>query len=153
MSEVVRPNSGLPRGILIGAALLVAFAIATTLFGRVSDIGTLHMPAATAVQTLSLQFEDRDDGSVAVHDATDGAVIYVVNPGVGGFIRATMRGMARERRRSNIGEQPPFLLTRWSDGTISLVDKTTERSIDLDAFGATNAWAFAQLFTSRETVK
>jgi len=153
MSEVARPNSGLPRGILIGAAVLIAFAIATTLFGRVSDIGTLHMPAATAVQTLSLQFEDRDDGSVAVHDTADGAVIYVVNPGVGGFIRATMRGMARERRRSNIGEQPPFLLTRWSDGTISLVDKTTERSIDLDAFGATNAGAFAQLFTSREAVK
>jgi putative photosynthetic complex assembly protein len=153
MSEIARPNSGLPRGILIGAAVLIAFAIATTLFGRVSDIGTLHMPAATAVQTLSLQFEDRDDGSVAVRDAADGAVIYVVNPGVGGFIRATMRGMARERRRSNIGDQQPFLLTRWSDGTISLVDKTTERSIDLDAFGATNAGAFAQLFSSRETVK
>jgi putative photosynthetic complex assembly protein len=153
MSEVARPNSGLPRGILIGAAVLIAFAVATTLFGRVSDIGTLHMPAATAVQTLSLQFEDRDDGSVAVHDATDGAVIYVVDPGVGGFIRATMRGMARERRRNDVGEQPPFLLTRWSDGTISLVDKTTGRSISLDAFGATNAGAFAQLFTSRETVK
>jgi putative photosynthetic complex assembly protein len=153
MSEVARPNSGLPRGILIGAAVLIAFAIATALFGRVSDIGTLHMPAATAVQTLSLQFEDRDDGSVAVHDAADGAVIYVVDPGAGGFIRATMRGMARERKRSNISEQPPFLLTRWSDGTISLVDKTTERSIDLDAFGATNAGAFAQLFTSRESGK
>ncbi len=46
MSEIARPNSGLPRGILIGAAVLIAFAIATTLFGRVSDIGTLHMPAA-----------------------------------------------------------------------------------------------------------
>jgi len=88
-----------------------------------------------------------------VHDAADGAVIYVVDPGAGGFIRATMRGMARERKRSNISEQPPFLLTRWSDGTISLVDKTTERSIDLDAFGATNAGAFAQLFTSRESGK
>jgi len=154
MSEIAHPTSnGLPRGILIGAAVLIAFAIATTLFGRVSDIGTLHMPAATAVQTLSLQFEDRDDGSVAVHDAADGAVIYVVNPGVGGFIRATMRGMARERRRMSIGEQPPFLLTRWSDGTISLADKTTERVISLDAFGPTNAGAFAQLFTSRETVK
>ena len=154
MSEIARPTSGgLPRGILIGAAVLIAFAITTTLFGRVSDIGTLHMPAATAVQTLSLQFEDRDDGSVAVHDAADGAVIYIVNPGAGGFIRATMRGMARERRRMSIGEEPPFLLTRWSDGTISLADKTTERVINLDAFGPTNSAAFARLFASRETVE
>jgi len=154
MSEIIHPTSGgLPRGILIGAAVLIAFAISTTLFGRVSDIGALHMPAATAVQTLSLIFEDRDDGSVAVHDASDGAVIYVVDPGVGGFIRATMRGMARERRRMSIGERPPFLLTRWSDGTASLEDKTTGRVINLDAFGSTNAGAFAQLFTARGSVK
>jgi hypothetical protein len=40
----------------------------------------LHMPAARAVETLALRFEDRADGSVAVREAA-GDMIYVVQPG------------------------------------------------------------------------
>jgi len=75
--------------------------------------------------------------------------LYIVEPGIGGFIRATMRGMARERHREGIGEETPFTLTRWTDGTVSLQDSTTGRTINLDAFGPTNAEAFARLFNDR----
>ncbi len=34
---------------------------------------------------------------------------------------------------------PPFTLTRWRDGTLSLADEATGRRIDLDAFGPTQA--------------
>ena len=62
-----------------------------------------------------------------------------------------MRGMARERHREDIGAQTPFTLTRWTDGTVSLQDRATGRTINLDAFGPTNAEAFARLFNDRET--
>ena len=157
MSDILQtkvPHHGgsLPRGVLIAAGALITFAISITLFGRISDIGAVHMPDVKPYKVLELRFEDRDDGAVVVHDAGDGANLYTVQPGVGGFIRATMRGMARERRREDIGEQPPFTLTRWTDGTVSLQDKSTGRTINLDAFGPTNAEAFARLFSDRETV-
>jgi putative photosynthetic complex assembly protein len=157
MSDTVQtkvPHHGgsLPRGVIIAAGVLISFAISITLFSRLSDIGAVHMPDVKPYKVLELRFDDREDGAVVVRDATDGATLYTVEPGAGGFIRASMRGMARERRREDIGEQTPFTLTRWTDGTISLQDKTTGRVINLDAFGPTNAEAFARLFADRETV-
>jgi putative photosynthetic complex assembly protein len=106
------------------------------------------MPAARAVETLALRFEDRADGSVAVREAA-GDMIYVVQPGAYGFIRSTLRGLARERRRADLDATTPFVLTRWSDGTVSLEDPDIRRRVNLDAFGPDNARAFAQLFDER----
>ena len=150
-AQVPHHGGSLPRGVIVAAGLLIAFAISLTLFGHVSDIGAQHMPDVKAYKVLELRFEDRDDGAVVVRDADDGAQLYVVEPGVGGFIRATMRGMARERHREDIGAQTPFTLTRWTDGTVSLQDRATGRTINLDAVGPTNAEAFARLFNDRET--
>jgi putative photosynthetic complex assembly protein len=142
-------HDGVPRGILCGAAILVGFALLTAGLARQTDIGTLHMPVASAVDRLALRFEDQPDGSVAVRDASDGRDIYVVQPGTYGFIRSTLRGLARERRRADFDATTPFVLTRWSDGTVSLEDTTTSRRVNLDAFGPDNARAFAQLFDEK----
>jgi putative photosynthetic complex assembly protein len=146
-------SSGLPRGVLIGASALVVIAIILTCAAHLSDIGTLHMPKQQAVQTLSLRFEDNDDGSLAVRDASDDKVIYTVAPGTNGFIRATLRGLVRERKREGIGPETPFTLTHWSDGTISLEDTTIGRRVSLEAFGPTNADAFARLFSARSQIQ
>jgi putative photosynthetic complex assembly protein len=147
--DTTKPHDGVPRGILRGAAVLIGFALLTSAVARQTDVGTLHMPAAAAVDTLALRFEDRPDGSVEVRDARDGASIYVVQPGAYGFIRSTLRGLVRERRRADFDATTPFTLTRWSDGTVSLEDATTRRRVNLDAFGPDNARAFAQLFDQR----
>ena len=142
-------HDGVPRGILFGAAILVGFSLLTAGLARRTDVGTLHMPAASAVERFALRFEDRPDGSVLVRDASDGSDVYVVQPGTYGSIRSTFRGLARERRRADFDASTPFLLTRWSDGTVSLEDTTTSRRVNLDAFGPDNARAFAQLFDER----
>ena len=142
-------NSGVPRALLGGAAALVAFTFLASAGARLTDIGTVHMPAAQPVETLSLRFLDQDDGGVAVVDAADNTRLFTVQPGTNGFIRATLRGLARERKREGVGEAPPFELTHWNDGTLSLEDATIGRRIGLDAFGPTNAEAFAQLFAAR----
>ncbi len=142
-----------PRGVLVGAAALMAFAFVASGTARLTDIGTVHMPSARPVETLALRFVDQEDGGVAVRDAQDGALIYTIQPGTNGFIRATLRGLTRERRRADVGERPPFQLIHWSDGTLSLEDPSIGRKVDLDAFGPTQAEAFAQLFTARSKTR
>lgn len=139
----------LPRGLLLGASALILFSLVCVWAARMTDVGTVHMPKSEAVETLQLSFEDTDDGGVAVRDARDDKVIYKVQPGTNGFIRATVRGLVRERKREDIGAATPFTLTHWGDGTMSLEDSTTGRRVSLEAFGPTNAQAFAQLFSAR----
>jgi putative photosynthetic complex assembly protein len=149
-------NSGsgnIPRGILFGAAALVGFTIISSTAAHLSNIGTSQMPERQAYETLSLRFEDESNGSVDIRNAQSGKVIYVVEPGTNGFIRATLRGLTRERIRAGIGPETPFTLIRWTDGTMSLEDHTTKRAVALDAFGPTNAHAFAQLFSGGSQIQ
>ena len=65
--------------------------------------------------------------------------MYVVAPGTNGFLRGVLRGLARERKLERSAIEPPFRLTRWADGRLSLEDPATGRRIDdLEAFGPTN---------------
>jgi putative photosynthetic complex assembly protein len=137
-----------PRGALIGAALLVAFTVTSAAVARISGLGTVQMPESALVESRPLRFEDMRDGSIRVTDARTGQIAASVEPGTNGFIRGTLRGLARERKRQGIGIEPPFMLTRWADGRLSLEDPATGRVIALDAFGPTNGEAFAQLLTA-----
>jgi putative photosynthetic complex assembly protein len=148
-SALRRPSGGMPRGVLTCAGVLIAFSIVSAGVGRLSGLGAVHYPAANAVRSLALRFEDQANGSVLVRDAKDGAVIYTIAPGSNGFMRATLRGLAQERKRSDVGDEVPFRLVRWDDGRMTLDDTTTGRRVALEAFGATNAQAFAQLFSAR----
>jgi putative photosynthetic complex assembly protein len=140
-----------PRGALIGAALLVTFTVTSAALSRISGLGTVQMPESALVESRPLRFEDMRDGSIRVTDARTGQIAASVEPGTNGFIRGTLRGLARERKRQGIGIEPPFMLTRWADGRLSLEDPTTGRVIALDAFGPTNGEAFAQLLTAGGT--
>jgi len=146
---VKQRSAGMPRAVLLCGAALIAFAIASASVARVSGLGTLRNPTANVVKSLALRFEDQADGSVLVRDAGDGALIYSIAPGTNGFMRATLRGLARERRRTDVGEEQPFQLTYWDDGRLSLDDKATGRKVALEAFGPTNAQAFSRLFLAR----
>lgn len=165
------------RGHLLGAAaamlLACAFALAAAAeagrWGGGSAVAAAVPPshaapavAATAAPIASrdLRFEDRADGAVTVHEAAgagtagsngDDRLVAVLDPGTNGFIRGTLRGLARERRqrREDIGRQAvPFRLARWADGRLTLEDRATGRVLDLNAFGHTNADAFARLLTA-----
>lgn len=143
----------LPRGSLLAAAVLVLFALAVTVLFRVTGAPPSASPAllraetkVAAVASRSLRFTDRADGAVVIEDAATGRVAKVIDAGgQTGFIRGVMRGLARERRMLGVGARPPFTLTAWRDGELSLTDTATGRSIELTAFGPTNRQAFAEL--------
>ena len=140
-------NRPFPRGALLGAAALVGFALLSATTARLTGVGTTQMPAAVAAESRELRFEDRADGSVAVYEAPDDELVDVLAPGTNGFVRGALRGLARERKRQDLGPQPPFRLTLWVDGRLSLEDPSTGRQIDLEASGPTNREAFARLLT------
>jgi putative photosynthetic complex assembly protein len=143
----------MPREVPIFAAVLIAIVIIGAGTARLSGFGRSAPPNAEPVQSLSLRFEDQQDGSVLVRRASDGAQIYRVAPGTNGFMRQTLRGLARDRRRSGLGDETPFVLTHWNDGRLSLDDPAIDRRLELESFGETNAGAFAQLFRASGGVR
>lgn len=141
-----RSGHRFPRAPLIGMWALVAVALLATAAVRLTGKGNSE-PASRPALTMDLHFEDMEDGGVAIYDAASHRLLDVVAPGTNGFMRATLRGLARERKRQGVGKQQAFRLTGWVDGRVTLDDSTTGRHVDLGSFGATNAQAFARLLT------
>jgi putative photosynthetic complex assembly protein len=148
----------LPRGTLLLAGAMVAFAVGATAVVRVAGIPPAASPEAVraeagtpAVASRSLRFVDRADGAVVIEDVAQGRVAAVIEPGEQtGFIRGVVRSLARDRRIRGIGDRPPFTLTMWRDGQLSLTDSATGRSIELTAFGSSNRAAFAALLPAAQ---
>ena len=47
--------------------------------------------------------------------------------GQSGFVRGTLRGLARERKRMGLGAEQPFVLMGRADGRLTLKDPATGR--------------------------
>ena len=136
-----------PRGALLGAALMVGLSLAAAAGARIVGVASM-IPVSAALFQRDLRFEDRSDGSIVVFDGTASRPSEVIAPGGNnGFLRATVRGLAQERKRQGFGADAPFRLTGWADGRLTLDDPLTRRHIELEAFGPTNAQAFAGFLT------
>jgi putative photosynthetic complex assembly protein len=144
MSEPVVDKT-LPRGALVGAVALVALSLALVGLARMTGYRPAQPPASAVIDSRELRFVDRADGAVLVYSGADDRLVDTLQPGTNGFVRGVLRGLVRERRADHIGPTPPFRLTRWADGRLSLDDPSTGRHVDLEVFGPTNAGAFAQI--------
>jgi putative photosynthetic complex assembly protein len=138
-----------PRGPLLAIGALLLATVLGAGSARLGGLGALRVPEAPAVQVRELRFDDRADGSVAIRDAGSGRVVATVAPGSGGFLRGTMRGLVRERKRQGLGDDLPFRLAGHADGRLLLEDPATGRLIDIGSFGPTNGAVFAQLLAAR----
>ena len=135
-------NQRLPR-LLIGSAVGLSLAVAVA--GRLTATGPVP-ETGTAVATRDLRFEDGPAGSVLVRNAQTNATIDTLT-GENGFIRGTLRGLARNRKAEGVGDGPPFRLTAWADGRLTLTDTSNQRKIELEAFGSENRAVFDRLLT------
>lgn len=95
-----------------------------------------------------LHVEDGPDGSVVVRGG-GGDAIARFPVAEGGFLRGTLRALARERRQEGEGREAPFRVAQWPDGQLTLEDMATGRRIDVTAFGATQAALFRRLLTEK----
>lgn len=149
MSEIFKDRP-FPKGALLGAACLVGLSLALTAGARLAGVSASVVPAAVErVDSRLLVFEDRRDGAVIVRAPEDGIIVAELAPSTNGFVRAVLRGFARERRAKAVGAAPPFELILWQDGRLSLFDPETGRAAQMNAFGTTNLEAFAQLLTAK----
>lgn len=153
MSLVHDHNDTVPRPALILAGALVATTLALTALVQTGVLNREAVPSAerasagvAAVEIRHLTFEDRADGAVVVKDADSAETLAVLlgeNDG-GGFVRGVMRGMARERKMRGVGHEAPFELALWQNGSLSLLDPATGRSVELGSFGPDNRAAFTK---------
>jgi len=129
----------------MGAGTLVALSLTLVGAARLAGYEPAKPPPSAAIESRELRFEDRTDGAVLVYANKDDRLIDILQPGTNGFVRGVLRGLVRARRADHVGPEPPFRLTRWADGRLSLDDPATGRHVDLEVFGPTNAGAFAQI--------
>ncbi|MDP4025426.1 photosynthetic complex assembly protein PuhC [Methylobacterium sp. NEAU 140] len=144
-AQIRRETGPVPALTIIGAGAVVGFAMLAVAVGRGEGIGLTQLPPAKPVVRLDFRAEDQADGSIALRNAAGGRVIAWIRPGEDGFLRGTLRGLAQARQRDGLGPQAPFSLTRYDDGRLQLSDEATGRRVPLEAFGPTNAGAFARL--------
>ena len=138
----------LPRGAVLGAGLLVGSMLLLVTIARLTGYTPARPPPSTVVERVDLRFVDRADGAVLIYNSANEQLADTLEPGTNGFVRGVLRGLVRERRADHVGPTPPFRLTRWADGRLSLDDPSTGRHVDLEVFGAVNAAAFADILTA-----
>ena len=100
------------------------------------------------VASRELHFYDTSDGKILI-TYKNGINISVVG-GEGGFIRAVMRSLAKDRITMGVGPEQPFKLVVNKKGLISIVDPVTGNKVDVSSFGQTNAKIFTNLLLSSE---
>lgn len=138
-----------PRSILALAGGAIVLSIVTAAAGRLTGAAN-SAPTSQLVVARELLFRDEPNGSVGVFDAANvSRPIDVIQPETNGFLRATMRGLARQRLREDANKEIPFRLTGWADGRLTLEDPTTGRRVEMEAFGISNEKVFAKLLTLR----
>jgi putative photosynthetic complex assembly protein len=140
------PASGraevVPRRAVWAAFAVLGLVLAGVASVRLSGV-SIREPDARTVAVRELRFADRPDGGITVLDAHSGNVLDVVH-GEQGFLRGTLRGLARERKRRGITGEAPMQLIARADGRMTLADASTGERIELDSFGPTNVAVYAR---------
>jgi putative photosynthetic complex assembly protein len=132
---------------VLAAGLLVLATLAAVAALRLSGTPPVAEAPSAVLVMRELRFVDRADGAVEVIDVQHPERSQLLAAGAGndGFLRATLRTLARERKREGFDATPPFHLSKLADGRLLLEDPSTGRRVDLEAFGSTNAQRFARL--------
>ncbi|WP_416548101.1 photosynthetic complex assembly protein PuhC [Limnohabitans sp. DCL3] len=136
------PIQGLTRPMAWIGVLLLALLVAVGL-ARWSGLDP-RTPDAAVQWQRDLLFRDIAGGDIAVLDHRTGQQVAQFS-GEQGFLRSSLRALARERHRESLSKDAPFLLIGRADGRLTLQDPSTGQRIDLESFGPHNAAVFASL--------
>ncbi|MEJ2530721.1 MAG: photosynthetic complex assembly protein PuhC [Halioglobus sp.] len=143
-TRTIAQNNALNRGMIVVGAVVLATLVAVAT-ARLAGYRPAAPAGGAVVASADLRFEDAAAGVVRIYDWHSGRVLADLEPGDGSFIRGVLRSLVRERRSHELGTVAPFHIARHADGQLTLEDTATGRRIELQAFGPTNAGAFAAL--------
>ena len=99
-------NDTFPRWVLWTTAFLLLFTLGAVALIRITGNGPDQLAAATTAERL-LRFEDSANGGVAVIDAETGKLLTTMT-GEQGFLRGSLRALARDRISRKVGAEQPF---------------------------------------------
>jgi putative photosynthetic complex assembly protein len=137
---------GIKKPALLAAATI--FAVLSLLVSM-NLIGTQTVdlsPQRTVVLARPLTFRDAAGGAIAVYDQGASEPFAVLPREGNTFMASALRLLGQNRElHTKAGREAPFTLTLWSDGKLSLSDTATGDTLELAAYGPTNAKTFAQL--------
>lgn len=141
-----------PKPALIAAAALLGVTMALTGAVSMGWIAKSAVPEAgraangiAPAATRLLTVADRADGAVVISDAATGETVMEIGYGQGGFVRATLRRLAKARAAAGIGSEPPFEIIRWANGALSLRDPQTGKTAEIHGFGPDHSRTFAEM--------
>ena len=126
------------RMVLLGLSLLVIGIFAARQAGL-----EVRQPDAPVVWKKDLRFADGEHGEILVFDTTSQKIASF--EGEQGFLRGTLRALARERKKRSISPEVAFELSGHADGQMVLRDPATGEAIHLASFGPSNAQVYRQL--------
>jgi len=135
-------TAALPHPIRLLGSLLLLVLMAVG-WARWQGVAVRFEEAAPLWQR-ELRFVDAPNGDVLALDAGNGETVARF-AGEQGFVRGTLRALARERSRRGLGAEAPLQLVGQNDGRLTLRDPATGERIGLEAFGSSNLAVFAQL--------
>ena len=127
---------------------LMALALLAVLFARWTGAQGGVVEPQEVIVSAELRFEDGPAGEVLVYEWYGDTLLATFPAGEGSFVRGILRSMTRERRIQETTAVRPFRLARHRDGALTIRDEATGQLIVLNAFGPTNAGAFARLLDS-----
>ena len=141
------------QAMLIVMVLTLGYATYQTQFGSPNvDVNSL------TIQKTTLKISDASNGDIlitvlddeqtSIQEKTHKVIRF---SGEQGFLRGTLRALARERRMRNLTAEAPFELALFQDGRLSITDTLTNKGIDIEAFGPDNVAVFMKVLT--ESVK
>jgi putative photosynthetic complex assembly protein len=140
-----------PTGALIGAGLLILSVVGLAVFAKVTNAdrgGPRLEPITQAVAARDLIFKTDPRNASAemdVLDASTGQSIRHFGPTEGGFVRGSLRGLARLRTTQGISPEEPYRLTEWPGGRMTLQDRRTGMIVEVNAFGLSSVEGYRAL--------
>ena len=143
MKERGKPPRIPPRILaLIGAVIIsstgmAAYSSMTGNKAELAELGDVEMSRELRV--------DGSTGNFQFFDQRTGELVATLPTVTEGFVQVTMRNLGRLRTTAGHRADAPYRLQRHATGHVVLVDPETGTKISLNAFGPTNAQAFAQL--------
>lgn len=141
------PERPIPPIILIGAGLLALSVVVFGFASRVTGIGNFVTPEMATVASRDLALNDDGGPMVSISDAKSGKVLLTLPTESGGFAVEALRNLERHRLRRGVAGEPPYVLALKVDGRLVVEDPTTQRIVELRAFGKQSTMVFAELLT------
>jgi putative photosynthetic complex assembly protein len=133
--------------VCIGFLMLLVIGI---FLYRESGLHEQSRDDSPVVASRELHFYDTSKGEILITDK-NGIKISLVG-GEGGFMRAVVRGLAKERIALGIGPERSFRLVANKRGIISIIDPVTGSKVDVSSFGKANSEIFTKLLISSDNV-